>query len=150
MSEKQDELTADEVAHLFNLEPLPDEGGRWARTLNDGSSSAIHYLLSAGDFSAMHRLDSSEIYHHYAGAPAVLLLLFPDYSAVEMLLAGQRPQIVVPAGTWQGSLTLGDWTLLGTTMSPPYCQEGFELGKREHLITGWSLAAERIIELTRF
>ena len=69
-------LGADEVAAILSLVPLPEEGGRWAQTVLDGDSSAIHYLLTDGDFSAMHRLDGQEVYHHYAGAPAALLLLF--------------------------------------------------------------------------
>ena len=147
-------LGADEVAALLGLVPLPDEGGRWAQTVLDGDSSAIHYLLSDGDFSAMHRLDGPEVYHHYAGAPAVLLLLFADGSAAEVVLgddlaAGQRPQVVVPAGVWQGSSTSGAWTLLGTTMSPPYSDAGFTLGRREDLLADWPAAAGRITELTR-
>ncbi|MDG2908343.1 MAG: cupin domain-containing protein [Acidimicrobiales bacterium] len=147
-------LGADVVAELLGLVPLPGEGGRWAQTLLDGDSSAIHYLLTDGDFSAMHRLAGPEVYHHYAGAPAALLLLFPDGSAAEVLMgddlvAGQRPQVVVPAGVWQGSSTRGEWTLLGTTMAPPYADEGFELGRRDDLVADWPSAAERIAELTR-
>ncbi|MBC8365581.1 MAG: cupin domain-containing protein [Actinobacteria bacterium] len=149
-----DPLGADEVAEMLGLEPLPGEGGRWARTLHDGNSSAIHYLLSDGDFSAMHRLDGPEVYHHYAGAPAALLLLFPDGSAAEVILgddlgAGQRPQVVVQAGVWQGSSTLGEWTLLGTTMAPPFSEKGFTLGERNALSAGWPSATGRITELTR-
>ena len=149
-----DDLAADEVAALLGLEPLPHEGGRWARTLHDGNSSAIHYLLSEGDFSALHRLTGPEVYHHYAGAPADLLLLHPDGTHEEVRLGddlqgGQRPQVVVPAGTWQGSSTLGAWTLLGTTMAPPYADEGFELGRRDDLVAGWPAVADRIGALTR-
>ena len=65
------------------------------------------------------------------------------------LAAGQRPQVVVPAGVWQGSSTCGEWTLLGTTMTPPYTDEGFELGRRDELLADWPSAAGRIAELTR-
>ena len=79
---------------------------------------------------------------------------FADGSAAEVVLgddlaAGQRPQVVVPAGVWQGSSTSGAWTLLGTTMSPPYSDAGFTLGRREDLLADWPAAAERITELTR-
>jgi predicted cupin superfamily sugar epimerase len=50
---------------------------------------------------------------------------------------------------WQGSSTCGEWTLLGTTMAPPYADEGFELGRREELLADWPSAAGRIAELTR-
>ena len=65
------------------------------------------------------------------------------------LAVGQRPQVVVPAGVWQGSSTCGEWTLLGTTMTPPYTDEGFELGRRDELLADWPPAAGRIAELTR-
>ena len=45
-------LGADEVAAILSLVPLPEEGGRWAQTVLDGDSSAIHYLLTDGDFVA--------------------------------------------------------------------------------------------------
>jgi predicted cupin superfamily sugar epimerase len=147
-------MTADEIAALLGMVLLPGEGGRWVQTLLDNRSSAILYLLSDGDFSAMHRLDADEIYHHYAGDPVEMLFLDSDGSVNRPVLgsdleAGQRPQLVVPVGVWQGSSTLGLWSLLGTTMAPPYSDEGFELGKRDRLVDGWPAAAGRIEQLTR-
>ena len=147
-------MTADEIAALLGMVLLPGEGGRWVQTLLDDRSSAILYLLSDGDFSAMHRLDADEIYQHYAGDPGEMLFLDPDGSVDRPVLgsdleAGQRPQLVVPVGVWQGSSTLGQWSLLGTTMAPPYSDEGFELGERDRLVDGWPAAAGRIEQLTR-
>ena len=147
-------MTADEIADLLGMVLLPGEGGRWVQTLLDDRSSAILYLLSDGDFSAMHRLDADEIYHHYAGDPVEMLFLDPDGSVDRPVLgsdleAGQRPQLVVPVGVWQGSSTLGQWSLLGTTMAPPYSDEGFELGERDRLVDGWPAAAGHIEQLTR-
>jgi predicted cupin superfamily sugar epimerase len=142
------------VAALLGLEPLPDEGGLFRRTHIDAHSSAIYFLLIAPDFSAMHRLTATETYHWYAGAPLRLLLLGGDGQVSEPVLgpdlaAGQRPQIVVPAGTWQGSSSTGEWTLVGTTTAPPFDWEGFELGERAALAAGYPAAAERIAALTR-
>src|ERR1700754_3992075 len=108
------------MAALLGLEPLPDEGGLFRRTHIDAYSSAIYYLLMAPDFSALHRLGATETYHWYAGAPLRLLLLGADGRAGEVVLgpdipAGQRPQVVVPAGTWQGSSPAAEWSLVGTT-----------------------------------
>ena len=36
------------------------------------------------------------------------------------LTAGERPQIVVPAGWWQSARSLGDWTLVGCTVAPGF------------------------------
>jgi len=148
------ELSSEEVIETLGLEPLPDEGGMWTRTLYDGKSSAIYYLLRRDDFSALHRLVGDEIYHHYSGDPVEMLLLFPDgsYSTPVLgsdLKSGHRPQLIVPKGVWQGSSTLGEWSLVGTTMTPPYVDEEFELGSRDFLKTGWPEVSDRIDELTR-
>lgn len=142
------------IARLLGLEPLPDEGGLFRRTHVDAHSSAIYFLLIAPEFSAMHRLTATETYHWYAGSPLRLLLLGPDGRVDEPVLgadlaAGQRPQLVVPAGTWQGSSSTGEWTLVGTTTAPPFDWDGFELGDRAALTAAYPAAAARIAELTR-
>jgi uncharacterized protein len=43
------------------------------------------------------------------------------------LLAGERPQAVVPAGVWQRAASLGPWTLVGCTVAPGFHFAGFEL-----------------------
>ena len=126
------EKTAEEISDILGLEPLALEGGMWAQTLKDKNSTAIYYLLSKNNFSAMHKLEATEIYHYYAGAPAQMLLLNSAGKTEELVLgldldSGQRPQVIVEPGVWQGSKTTGEWTLLGTTMAPPYSQEMFQL-----------------------
>ena len=142
------------MAALLGLEPLPGEGGLFRRTHLDAHSSAIYYLLLAPEFSALHRLDATETYHWYAGSPLRLLLLHPGGAVDEPVLgpdltAGQRPQVVVPAGTWQGSGTEGEWSLVGTTTAPPFDWAGFRLGDREELLVRYPDARARIRELTR-
>jgi predicted cupin superfamily sugar epimerase len=41
--------------------------------------------------------------------------------------ADEEPQAVVPARAWQAAETLGDWTLVGCTISPGFDFAGFEL-----------------------
>ena len=68
-----------------------------------GYSTAIYYLLKPGELSHWHRVDAAELWHFYAGAP-LELGLSPTASRAEARLlgidldAGERPQIVVPAG----------------------------------------------------
>ena len=100
MSDPIDDLDADTVKRLLGLEPLPDEGGWWAQVWYDNWSSAIYYLLTPDDFSALHRLPGPEVYHHYLGAPVELVTLHPGGGAQRRLLgpdlvAGQRPSAVV-------------------------------------------------------
>jgi predicted cupin superfamily sugar epimerase len=143
----------EQVAVLLGLEPLPDEGGLFRRTHLDAHSSAIYYLLLAPEFSALHRLGATETYHWYAGSPLRLLLLGPDGRVDEPVLGpdvgdGQRPQVVVAAGTWQGSSSAGEWSLVGTTTAPPFDWAHFELGDRAGLAAAYPPAAVRIAELT--
>ena len=149
---------AERVAGLLGLRPLADEGGLYRQTFADARSSAIYYLLLAPDFSALHRLSATETYHWYAGSPLRLLLLHgtddTDGQVDEPTLgpdldAGERPQIVVPAGTWQGSTPVGAWSLVGTTMAPPFAWSSFELGARAALLDRWPSARDRITALTR-
>ena len=148
------EPTAEGIIELLALEPLPSEGGWWTQTWRDDHATAIYFLLRPGDFSAMHRLTAPELWHHYAGAPARMLLLDPDRGIRRALLGDdlttdQRPVIGVPAGVWMGAATEGDWTLLGTTMAPPFRSEDFELGRRAELIERYPAAATDILALTR-
>lgn len=143
-----------EVAELLHLEPLPGEGGLFRRTHLDEHATAIYYLLIAPDFSAMHQLAGTEVYHHYGGAPARLTMLHPDGSVERCVLgmdlrADQRPQAVVPPRVWQGVETLGEWTLLGTTMAPGFRDADFTLGARADLAEGWPEAAPDVRRLTR-
>jgi predicted cupin superfamily sugar epimerase len=131
-------LTAAEVIRLLELKPHP-EGGHYRETFRDpagpegrGFSTAIYYLLDVGETSEWHRVDATEIWHHYAGAP-LAITLSPnghDASAHHLgkdLSAGQRPQIVVPAGHWQSATSLGAWTLVGCTVAPGFAFSGFEM-----------------------
>ncbi len=138
----------------LGLEPLPHEGGLFRQAHLDSHSTAIYFLLAGDDFSALHSLESVEIYHWYAGSPLRLLLLHPDGRAEEQLVgadpdAGLLPQFAVPAGVMQGSSSTGDWTLVGTTMAPGFDWEGFRLGDRDELSKRYPEFSKRIAELTR-
>jgi len=146
-------MTVDDVIDRLGLAPLPDEGGWFRRTLGDGpddTCSVILYVMTgAGGFSAMHLLDAAEVFTFVAGAPADLLMLRPDGSSSTHrlgidLAAGEQPQVVVPAGVWQGTVSTGDWTLVTTTVSPPYTDDVFHLGDRDDLTARWPAAAGAI------
>jgi predicted cupin superfamily sugar epimerase len=131
-------MTAADVVASLNLRPHP-EGGWFAETFRDvsghggrGHSTAIYYLLAAGQKSHWHRVDAVEVWHFYAGAPLRLRQstdgkgvighdLGPD------LMAGERPQVVVPARCWQSATSMGAWTLVGCTVAPAFDFANFEL-----------------------
>jgi hypothetical protein len=133
------DLSAAEVVRLLDLAPHP-EGGFYRETFRDAAtgptgraaSTAIYYLLGAGDVSEWHRVDAAETWHFYAGAPLVLTVSSNGHDAEARhlgpaLTAGQRPQIVVPAGWWQTATSLGAWTRVGCTVAPGFDFAGFEL-----------------------
>ena len=136
---------------LLRLEPLPAEGGFFRQTwlapetLPDGrrAGAAIYFLMTEADFSALHRLEMAEIWHFYAGDPVDHLQLDPRTgSGITTplggdLFGGQIPQLIVPAGIWQGARLAPDgqrgWALLGTNTTPGWTESAFELGRRDQL-----------------
>ncbi|MDQ0614068.1 putative cupin superfamily sugar epimerase [Microbacterium sp. W4I4] len=147
------DLRADDVIEMLGLERLPVEGGMFRSTFENAYSGAIYYLTSGDDVSALHALDSAEIWHWYGGAALQMLVLHPDGTVEQPVLgmdlrSGQRPQFVAPAGCWQGVSSLGDWTLVGTTLAPQYTPEGFHIGCRVPLQTAYPEVAGRIEYLT--
>ena len=146
-------LKADDVIELLDLVPLPGEGGMINEFWQSPHGSAIYYLLHDGEVSAMHRLAAPELWHFYAGAALQLVLLDADGGVRRPVVGtdlrgGQRPLVVVDAGVWMGAYSLGDWTLVGTTMAPPYDGDGFELGDRRQLLAEYPSAAADITRLT--
>lgn len=171
----------DPVAMLIrelNLRPLPEEGGLFAETYRSGSvipggavpgrhaeprcyATAIYYLITPQGFSALHRVASTEIFHFYRGQPVQMLQLWPDGTGRTLILgpdiaAGQRPQVVVPRGVWQGTRLLpaspvnpaGRYALLGCTVSPGFEYQDYEHGRRAELTALYPAFAQAIAELT--
>jgi hypothetical protein len=129
-------IDADDIIQRLGLQPHP-EGGHFCETFRAldeprGASTAIYFLLKAGERSHWHRVDSDEIWHHYAGAPLELSLSEDGRTIRHLRLGsdlalGERPQGVVPRGVWQAARSLGRWTLIGATVAPAFRFEGFEL-----------------------
>lgn len=146
-------VTPDEIIEALDLKPLPVEGGLYKENLNGHpNASAIYYMLVAPQFSRLHKLTHLEIFVYHAGAPARMLLLHPDGRVERPVLgmdlaAGQRPQVIVPAGTWQATETTGEWSLLGTVMSPPYSEDGVTFAEAGPLADAYPAAAGDIARL---
>lgn len=132
-------LGAHEVIALLGLQPHP-EGGHYRETFRDSASdaagrsaaTAIYYLLGVGEVSEWHRVDATEIWHWYGGAPMVITLSVDGHDAQAHHLGPnlrmkQRPQLVVPAHCWQTATSLGHWTLVGCTVAPGFDFAGFEM-----------------------
>lgn len=135
-------MTAREIIAALGLQPHP-EGGWFCETYRHvppaggrGAITAIYYMLQAGEKSHWHKVDADEIWHFYTGDP-LELSLSKDGRTIERhvlgtgLSAGQLPQIVVPAGTWQSARPLGAFTLAGCTVAPAFEFFGFELAPKD-------------------
>lgn len=151
-------LSAQEVIKKLALAPLPFEGGYFRRTYENGSAelaaqavgieaagkrklcTAIYYLVTPESFSALHRVKSDELFHFYLGDSVEMIQLdangkLTKHAMGTKLLEGEVPQLLVPRNVWQG-LRLrkgGSWALLGTTVSPGFEYEDFELADRKAL-----------------
>jgi len=119
-------------------------------------STAIYYLLTPGNPSRLHRVASDEIFHFYLGDPVTMLQLHADGTGRTITLghdvaAGQRLQVLVPAGTWQGCILCdgGSYALLGCTVAPGFDFDDFELADRGRLLREYPAWAEMIQRLTQ-
>ncbi len=131
-------MTPEGLIARLGLEPHP-EGGWYRRTWRNQavagerpSGSAIYYLLTGAEASRRHRVDATEIWHYYRGAPLELRVEVPDGGGGALVLgpdieAGECPQIVVPPLAWQAARSLGVYSLVGCTVSPAFDFGGFEL-----------------------
>lgn len=165
-------LSAREVIDLLGLQPHPEEGGFFRETYRAGESvplaglpdrypgernhcTAIYYLLTPETCSHMHRLRTDEIFHFYVGDPCEMLQLHPDGSGEVVILGhdirqGQRPQVVVPRGSWQGMRLLpgGAFGLMGCTVAPGFDFADYEHGDRTLLAADHPAFEDRIVRLT--
>jgi len=112
-------LAVADVVRLLDLKPHP-EGGHFRETFRDEArdsggravSTAIFFLLEAGEVSRWHRIDAAEVWHYYCGAA---LEITTSQTGAEIavhrlgpdLLQGERPQFAVPAHCWQSAKSLG-------------------------------------------
>jgi predicted cupin superfamily sugar epimerase len=165
--------SSSDVIKLLGLSPLPGEGGYFRETyrsslkVNLGEvekpsqgerrlGTSILYLVTEGNFSALHRLKFDEIFHFYLGDPVEMVKIGNEGGLEKVtlgpdLFAGHRVQEVVRAGIWQGTSLLpgGSWALLGTTMSVGFEFSDFELGTRASLLSEFPDHRREILKLTR-
>lgn len=103
-------------------------------------ATAIYFLLSGRDFSALHRIKQDELWHFYDGSPLTIHVIEPNgaYRAIKLgrnVRAGEIPQAVVPAGYWFGAMVddPGSYALAGCTVAPGFDFADFEMPSRDRL-----------------
>lgn len=165
----QSSSRADAIIERLGLQPHP-ERGHFRETYRASvsvqsaihgaaraASTAIYFMVTATEPAThLHRLKSDEVFHLYDGGPLEIVRLFPDgrwdVARLGMNLdAGERPQIVVPAGTWFGTELAADAShcLVGCTVAPGFEFADFELAQGPELEAKYPGAAERIRRMGR-
>jgi len=145
---KPDDLSADEVRSLLNLEPNATCGfvrvtyvskqniapGGLPAPFAGGSplGSALYFMVTPTAPVRLHRIKNDQLYHYYLGDPLQLFLLHADGFAERVVVgpdlrAGQRIQLLIPAYTFHTARVIGSRTLVS---------------RREHRVA-WSRARRR-------
>jgi predicted cupin superfamily sugar epimerase len=134
-------MSAEDIISRLGLQPHP-EGGHYRETFRDtreiagrSASTAIYFLLQAGEVSRWHTVDAVEVWHFYAGNALETSIKAAGqprrYAGLGADIEnGQRPQVIVPAHAWQMARPLGAWTLAGCTVAPGFEFSGFVLAER--------------------
>lgn len=119
------------------------------------ASTAIYYLLEAGQFSALHRIRSDEVWHFYDGEPLDIHGIDAHGGHLHWRLGrdgeGLLPQAVVPAGVWFGARCVegGAFSLCGCTVAPGFDFADFEMADRQRLSAQYPEHRGLIESLTR-
>lgn len=160
---------ADILIEMLHLQPHP-EGGCFRETYRssgtiarhgpyDGPrsySTAILFLLKAGQCSKLHRIRSDELWHFHLGDALEILSIDAAGTLTRTVLGadlgrGEQLQAMVPAGSWFGARpvsTREGFSLVGCTVAPGFAFQDFELAKRETLTGLYPQHREAIEALT--
>ena len=165
MSSRATSPDVERMIRILGLTPHP-EGGFFRETFRSAlsvgggasrsASTAIYFLLPAGACSAFHVIGAAdEIWHHYGGDAVELHTITPagDHGIAVLgnrLEEGERPQLLVPAGTLQAAFARGPRAALcGCTVTPGFDFSDFALPARDELLARFPRHREVIARLTR-
>ncbi len=119
-------------------------------------ATSIYFMLTAGNFSAFHRIKSDETWHFYTGEAITVSVIHPNGKFEEIHLgsnpeAGEVFQATVPAHAWFASSLRKDegYSLVGCTVAPGFDFRDFEMAKRDKLINEYPQHRSIIEKLTR-
>lgn len=155
-----------DLVETYNLLPHP-EGGYYKETYRSDElistnsesrncSTAIYFLIEEGNFSALHRIKSDEIWHFYEGDALEVIEIDLQGKLIITQVGrdiknGQTYQYTVKAGHWFGSRVLsgGQFSFVGCTVSPGFDFKDFVMAQRVELTNQYPQHAKIIAELTR-
>ncbi len=153
-------LSAADIIRKLEMSPHP-EGGYYRETYRSSGSigesslpdnmhgyrsysTAIYFLLKAGQPSKFHRLRSDEIWHFHLGDPIELVTVESNQQLKRQsigpdIMQNQSLQLLIPANTWFGAhLQPGaeakhGFSLVSCTVAPGFDFQDFELATRAQL-----------------
>jgi hypothetical protein len=166
----------EKIIKKFNMVPLEGEGGYFIETYRSEEkiikgdlplryksarcfSTSILYLITADNFSSLHKVVSDEMFHFYLGDTVRMLNLFEDGRGREIKMGNnifeeEQIQYLVPKNTWQGAKLAkgGRFALLGTTVSPGFEYEDFVQAKdyKNEILNKYPEFATLISEFIKF
>jgi predicted cupin superfamily sugar epimerase len=140
---------AEHYRSTLNLEVAGFEGSRNAAT-------SIYFLLEAGQFSALHRIKSDEIWHFYEGGALDIIEIDLKGNLITTRLGrnlrdGEQLSYTVKAGHWFGSRPSAgsEFSLVGCTVSPGFDFADFEMPDQSWFLQEFPRHEAIIREITR-
>lgn len=135
--------TPADIIRAYRMEYLEGEGIWFHLIFRSDFGNAIYALITPDDFSALHVLNEDELWVHHDGAPVELMLLHPD-GTWERATIGREPgmahEVLVPAGTWQGAISRGPWSLVLCSLAPAF--SGLRVASSDDDFSRWSVDPE--------
>jgi uncharacterized protein len=151
-----DDLTADDILRLLDLEPnatcgsvrvtftsrLSIAAGGLPVPFADGRplGSALYFLVTPDAPVRLHRIRNEQLYHYYLGDPLEVFLLHADGTSERVIVGpdlrgGQRVQLLIPGNTFHTARVIGSrrWFLGASTEWPGVIPADVEIGKLDEL-----------------
>lgn len=135
--------TPADIIRDYRMEYLEGEGIWFHLIFRSDFGNAIYALITPEDFSALHVLNEDELWVHHDGAPVELMLLHPDGTWAHPTIGrepGMAHEVLVPAGTWQGAISRGPWSLVLCSLAPAF--SGLRVASVDDDFTRWGVHPE--------
>lgn len=156
MTPVSDDLNADEIRKLLELEPNATCGfvrltflsrqsiaaGGLPAPFAEGRplGSALYFMVTPDAPVRLHRIRNDQLYHYYLGDPIELLLLHADGGTERIIVGpdlrgGQRVQQLIPGNTFHTARLIGRrcWFLGASTEWPGVVPADVEIGNLDEL-----------------
>ena len=151
-----DELAADDVCKLLDLEPNATCGfvrityvgsqsiaaGGLPSPFGDGRpvGSALYFMVTPTAPVRLHRIRNDQLYHYYLGDPLEVFLLRNDGASERVIVGpdlrgGERIQLFIPGNTFHTARVMGRrrWFLGASTEWPGVVPADVEIGDVDEL-----------------